>query len=153
MSKPTAQQVHIDQPLTNISIAYLPGDFIAGMVFPNVPVQKQSDKYFIYTKADWLRREAGVRAPGTRARRGDYGLSTAQYACLERAIAKGVPDQVVANADQPLRPLEDARRRPTQRGGRKKGGPTPTHPLPPREDESRWCTNQLLLEVESDVQS
>ncbi|HJW82854.1 MAG TPA: hypothetical protein VJ754_00995 [Anaerolineae bacterium] len=126
MSKPTAQQVHIDQPLTNISIAYLPGDFIAGMVFPNVPVQKQSDKYFIYTKADWLRREAGPRAPGTRARRGDYGLSTAQYACLERAIAKGVPDEVVANADQPLRPLEDA---------------------------SRWCTNQLLLEVESDVQS
>lgn len=121
---PTSQQVHIDQPLTNISIAYTPGDFIAPMVFPLVPVQKQSDKYFIYTKADWMRREAGVRAPGTRARRGDYGLSTAQYVCVERAIAKGVPDEVQQNADAPLRPLEDA---------------------------SRWCTNQLLLETESTV--
>src|SRR3990167_6472286 len=124
MSKPTTQQVHIDQPLTNISIAYTPGDFIAPGVFPLTPVQKQSDKYYIYTKADWLRREAGPRAPGTRARRGDYGLSTAQYACVEQAIAKGVPDEMVANADKPLRPLEDA---------------------------SRWATNQLLLEVEAEV--
>src|SRR3972149_5785823 len=100
MSKPTAQQVHIDQPLTNISIAYLPGDFIAGMVFPNVPVQKQSDKYFIYTKADWLRREAGPRAPGTRARRGDYGLSTAPDACLERGLAQGGAGEGGAHADQ-----------------------------------------------------
>lgn len=124
--KPTYQQVHIDQPLTNISIAYTPGLFIGPGVFPLVPVQKITDKYFVYTKADWLRREADIRAPGARAARGDYGLTTSQYTCIERAIAKGVPDEIVANADQPLRPLEDA---------------------------TTWCTTQLMLEMESDVQA
>jgi hypothetical protein len=126
MSKPTYQNVHTDVPLTNISIAYTPGNFIAERVFPAVPVQKVSDKFFTYTKADWLRREAAVRAPGTRAARGDYGLSTSTYTAVERAIAKGVPDEIVRNADNPLRPLEDA---------------------------TRWCVNQLALEVESNVQA
>lgn len=124
MSKPTYQQIHTDVPLTNISIAYQPGTFIAQQVFPNVPVQKTSGKYFIYTKADWLRREADVRAPGTRAARADYGLSSSTYVCVERAIAKGVPDEIVANADAPLNPLADA---------------------------TRWATNQVLLELEYDV--
>ena len=124
MSKPTYQQVHIDVPLTNLSIAYTNPAYIAAQVFPQVSVQNISGKYFVYTKADWLRREADVRAAGTRAVRGDYGLSTSNYVCVERAIAKGVPDEIVANADAPLRPLEDA---------------------------TAWCTNQMMLEVESDV--
>lgn len=124
MSKPTYQQVHIDVPLTNLSIAYSPGGFIADQVFPAVPVQRISDKYFTYTKADWLRREAKVRAAGTRAARGDYGLSTSTYVCIERAIAKGVPDEIVANANDPLRPLEDA---------------------------TRWCVTQIQLEKEYQV--
>lgn len=122
--KPTYQMEHIDVALTNLSVAYTPSGFIADQVFPNVPVQKISDLYFIYTKADWLRREADVRAPGTRAARGDYGLSTSNYVCVERAIAKAVPDEIVANADSPLRPLEDA---------------------------TRWCTTQIQLQVESVV--
>lgn len=126
MSKPTYQQIHTDVPLTNISIAYNPGTFIAPALFPLVPVQKISNKYYIYTKADWLRREADVRAPGTRAPRADYGLSTANYTCVERAIAKGVPDELVANADAPLNMLADA---------------------------TRWATNQIMLEQESDVAS
>ncbi len=124
MSKPTYQQVHIDVPLTNISIAYVNTAYIAEQVFPAVPVQNISGKYFKYTKADWLRREADVRPAGTRAARGDYGLTTGNYVCIERAIAKGVPDEIVANADSPLRPLEDA---------------------------TRWCTNQIQLEVEYTV--
>jgi len=122
--KPTYQQIHIDVALTNLSVAYTPTGFIADQVFPNVPVQKISDLYFIYSKADWLRREADVRSPGTRAPRGDYALSTGNYVCVERAIAKSVPDEISANADSPLRPLEDA---------------------------TRWCTNQIQLQVESVV--
>ena len=64
MSKPTYQQVHTDTALTNISIAYRNTEFIATQLFPMVPVNKISGKYYIYTKADWLRREADVRAPG-----------------------------------------------------------------------------------------
>jgi len=124
MTKPTYQQVHVDVPLTNLSIAYTPGGFIADQVFPAVPVQRISDKYFIYTKADWLRREAKVRAAGTRAARGDYGLSTSTYVCVERAIGKGVPDEIVANAEDPLKPLEDG---------------------------TKWCVTQIQLEKEYQV--
>ena len=82
MSKPTYAQSHIDVALTNISVAYAPGGFVADQLFPFVPVNKISNKYFIYTKADWLRRESQPRAPGTRAARGDYGLSTGTYTCI-----------------------------------------------------------------------
>ena len=126
MAKPTYAEVHIDQPLTNISIAYQPTGFIAELVFPAVPVQKISDKFFKYTKADWLRREAEVRAMGTRASRGDYGLTTDNYVCVEHAIAKGVPDEIVDNADNPLNPAADA---------------------------ARWVTSQIMLDLEVDVQS
>jgi len=108
MAEPTAQQVHIDTALTNVAIRYSNGAYIADQIFPNIPVQKQTDKYFVFAKADWYRDDAGVRAPGTRAPRVDYNLSTSNYTCLEYAAAKPVPDEVVENADTPLQPMIDA---------------------------------------------
>ncbi|KKM77122.1 hypothetical protein LCGC14_1373170, partial [marine sediment metagenome] len=46
-----------------------------------------------------------ARAPGTRAPRGDYELSTDNYLCVEKALAKQVPDEVIDNSDDPLTPL------------------------------------------------
>jgi hypothetical protein len=37
-------------------------DYIADKIAPVVPVQKQSDLYFRYTKGDWFRDEAAQRA-------------------------------------------------------------------------------------------
>ena len=51
MATPTQQQVHIDQALTNISIAYRNANYLGEQIFPNVPVNKQSDKFFTYPKA------------------------------------------------------------------------------------------------------
>ena len=108
MATPTTQQVHIDNALTNISIAYKNANYIADQIFPNVPVNHISNKYFIFTKSDWYRDEAALRAPGTRAQRVDYNISTGNYTCLEYAVAKGVADEVVMNADTPLRPMAEA---------------------------------------------
>ena len=124
MTRPTTNQVHIDRALTNVSIGYTPGGYVATAIFPRVPVQKISDKYFIYTKGDWLRRGAGVRAPGTRAPRADYGLSTGTYSCIERAVAKNVPDEIQANSDAPLNGIVDG---------------------------TKFVTEQVLLEMEIDV--
>lgn len=115
MAKPTYAQVHIDTALTRASIAYTPGEYIATAIFPTVPVEKQTGKYFKYTKADWLRDEAAVRAQGTRAQRGGFGISNEAYTCLEYAFAQGVPDEIVENADNPIRPLEDATRFVTEK--------------------------------------
>lgn len=110
MPQPNKSQVHIDKPLTNISVAYMQNadNFIAGKVFPTVPVEKQSDKYFTYDKADWFRDEAAVRAPGTESVGSGYGLSSATYSCDVIAFHKDVDDQTADNSDAPLNPLRDA---------------------------------------------
>lgn len=108
MSQPTERQAHIDVGLSNVSIAYRNGSYIADQIFPVVPVPKATNKYWKFTKADWLRDEAFVRAPGTRARRAEYAISSEPYVCVEWALAKGVPDEVQDMADEPLRPLISA---------------------------------------------
>ena len=104
MPQPTSNQVHIDAILTNISVAYLQRaeSFIADKVFPVVPVDKQSDKYFVYTKNDWLRDEAQRRGPSTESAGGGYNLTTETYSADVFAFHKDISDQIRANADAPI---------------------------------------------------
>jgi len=104
MPQPTSSQVHVDAILTNISVAYMQRaeNFIADKVFPVVPVDKQSDKYFTYDKNDWLRDEAQVRTDGTESVGSGYNISTATYYADVFAIHKDVGDQTRANADAPI---------------------------------------------------
>lgn len=117
MPQPTSSDVHVDAILTNISVAYIQeqGNFIANRVFPVVPVEKQSDKYFKYNKGDWFRDEAQVRAPATESAGSGYGLTTDNYSTQVYAFHKDVDDQVRANADTPLNPDRDATTFVTQR--------------------------------------
>lgn len=110
MPQPTASQVHIDVPLTNISVAWLQNaaDYIAPRVFPIVPVVKQSNKYFIYTQGDFFRDEATLRAPGTESSGGGYNLTTDSYFCDVFAHHKMVDPQIRANSDNPLDADRDA---------------------------------------------
>jgi hypothetical protein len=104
MPQPTSNQVHVDAILTNISVAYMQKaeNFIADKVFPVVPVDKQSDKYFSYTKNDWLRDEAQVRTDGTESVGSGYNITTDTYFADVFAIHKDVGDQTRANADAPI---------------------------------------------------
>lgn len=117
MAQPTPSDVHVDAILTNISVAYIQeqGAFIANRVFPNIPVEKQSDKYFKYTKGDWFRDEAAKRAPSTESVGSGYNLSTDTYSADVYAFHKDVDDQTRANADNPLNPDRDATTFVTQR--------------------------------------
>lgn len=104
MAQPTSSQVHVDAILTNISVAYMQKqtNFIASRVFPIVPVDKKSDVYYTYTKADWFRDEAQRRAAGMPSAGGGYGLSTASYMCEKWAFHKDIDDDTRANADAPI---------------------------------------------------
>lgn len=104
MPQPTSSQVHVDAILTNISVAYMQqqANFIASRVFPIVPVSKQSDKFFTYTKNDWFRDEAQRRADATESAGGGYGLSTDTYQADVFAFHKDIGDQTRANADAPI---------------------------------------------------
>lgn len=117
MPQPVNGDVHVNGPLTNISVAYVQSasSFIASRAFPVVPVSKQSDLYFVYSREDFLRDEARPRAPATESAGGGYNLATQQYQALVEAFHKDVDDQVRANADAPLNMDRDATQFVTQK--------------------------------------
>lgn len=113
MPNPRIGDVHVNRPLTNISIAYTlehaKVQYAAAQVFPIVPVNNQSDGYFLYTKADWLRAEARIRAPGAESAGAGYNIdNTNTYSCDVWAVHKDVDDQTRSNTDIPLDADRDA---------------------------------------------
>lgn len=113
MPNPYLSQVHVDRPLTNMSLAYIQDEsaFIATKVFPVVPVDSKTNKYFAYTKDDWFRDDAQLRAPATESAGGGYAIdNTPSYICDVFAYHKDVDEQIAANADEPLNQDRDAAR-------------------------------------------
>jgi hypothetical protein len=104
MSTPSKSMVHVDRPLTNLSVAYIQSAdaFAAARVFPVVPVSKQSDKYFVYNRAAFLRDEMRKRAPGTESAGGGFSMTTDNYTCDVWAYHKDLDNQTLANYDEPL---------------------------------------------------
>lgn len=108
--QPTQNQVHVDAILTNLSVAYIQDtdQFIADKVFPQVPVSKQSDSYYVYDKQAWFKDDAQLRPPSTESAGGGYSLSTETYNALVYAFHKDLDDRVMANYDNPLQPRRDS---------------------------------------------
>ena len=103
-TQPSRSDVHVNRPLTNISIAFLQNaeHFVATRVFPNIPVSKKSDAYFTYDRGEFNRDEMEERAPATESAGGTYEIGTDTYFARTRAYHKDVPDQVRDNADDPI---------------------------------------------------
>ena len=101
MPQPTYRDVYINRPLTNISVAFQQVDrnYIAGSVFPQVPVNRQGDLYYKYVMDDWFRSMAGVRAPATESPGAGWDITSDQYYANVYAVHKDVDDQTRANAD------------------------------------------------------
>lgn len=101
MPQPTYGDVHISVPLTNISTAYLqdPAGFIADEIAPIVPVTKQSNKYYTYTKNDWLRDEAKIRMGAGQSAGSGYTISTDSYSCDIFSFHKDIDYPTRSNAD------------------------------------------------------
>lgn len=105
MTTPTNGDVHVNAPLNNISIAYIQSqsNFVADKVFPNIPVSKQSDRYYTYDRGYFNRDEMDVRAPGTETKGGSYTVdNTPTYYAPVYGFHHDIPDQVRSNADSPL---------------------------------------------------
>lgn len=108
---PTMQNAHIDRAMTNISVAYMQdaNAFIADKVFPIVKVKRQSDVYYIYSRADFLRDEAQLRGAASESAGGDYGVESSDpYYCRKHAFHKDVTPEERANYDEPLDADRDA---------------------------------------------
>lgn len=101
----TPSQVHLDQPLTNLTLAYLQDEsnFIAGKVFPMVDVDKQSNKYYIYDRANFNRSgERKALAPRTRPERVGMSVSNSNYFADVYGLATDFDEQTLANEDAAL---------------------------------------------------
>ena len=110
MPNPTQSDLHVNVPLTNVSIAYIQksSEFIATKVFPKVPVKKQSDLYWKYSKSDWRRTDVQRRAPSTETPGVGWKYDTDSYFAHVYGIHKDIDDQVRANADSNFRLDSDA---------------------------------------------
>ncbi len=101
MPQPTLQDVHVAAALTNIAVAYFQDDdaYIADKVFPIVPVQHQTDVYFVWSKADFFRDEAQQRSDATESAGTGMNLKTQTYQAKVWALHQDIGPQVRANAD------------------------------------------------------
>ena len=101
----TPSSVHIDQPLSNLTLAYVQeqSNFIADKVFPVVGVQRQSDKYYIYDRAN-MNRSGDVKklAPRTEVERIGMAISNDSYFAEVYGIGMDFDEQTLANEDAAL---------------------------------------------------
>lgn len=110
MAQPTANDKHVDAVLTDISVQYMQeaDAFIAGEVFPEVTVEKQSDFYYIYDKEDWFRDEVERLAPNSESAGSGYNVSTDTYRADVYAFHKDIDIFEEGNEDEVFNAREDA---------------------------------------------
>lgn len=98
---PSQKSVHVDQLLSNVSVAFLqkPSAFIASRMFPDVPVKKQSDKYLIVDRGEFNRDEMKLRADASESAGGSFKYSDSSYFADVFSFHKDIGDQTRANAD------------------------------------------------------
>lgn len=104
MPNPVKGDIHVNRPLTQISIAYMQdvSGFVADRVFPNIPVNNQTDLFFKYDRADFWRDQYKKRAPGTQSAGSGWKIDTDNYRADVWALHKDVSDQLRGNEDSPL---------------------------------------------------
>ena len=93
MAQPDVKSEIIAGPLQGVSVAYRNAEYIADRVFPILDGADPKAKITKYQKGAWFRDEAGIRAAGTRAKRGGYPLTTVSVSTDEYAFAKEVTDE------------------------------------------------------------
>jgi hypothetical protein len=103
MPLPTSRDVHVDQMLTNVSIAYKNAGYIADEAFPLLPVQKQSNILASYDQSYWFRDEVKMAAPGADVAVAEYAVNTSDtYFCHRHRLGRIIFDETRDNADAPF---------------------------------------------------
>lgn len=99
-------QIHTNRALENISVAYMPQGLVAQDLSPIVPVEHESDIYYVYSK-DNLRIPHTIWADGDVVNRSVWNLSTATYSLTRHGLDDLVTDRQRSNADKAIKPEID----------------------------------------------
>lgn len=109
--------VHVDRALTNMAGGYQSQMFVGTKLMPELKVEKDSDKFFVFGPATST--SAGRSdAWGTTATNLEWedstdppeisnGRATLSYSCVQYGAADFVTDTELRNSDAPLRPFQD----------------------------------------------
>lgn len=100
---PKRANIHVDVPLTNLAVVYRNPQFVSDIVLPIVPVQFESDKYYVFGREE-LKETDSIRAIGAPSVEIDWDVSTSTYQCEEYALKKLLADRTIRNADSAVRP-------------------------------------------------
>lgn len=98
---PTPGDLHVNAALTNMAIAWKQDAkrFVAGRVFPEVPVEKQSDRFFVWDENDFFRDEAEEKTANSKAPLINLRLSNTTYFAKEYILGGLVSESDLANQD------------------------------------------------------
>jgi len=105
MPQLTPSSVHLDQPLTNLTLAFAQdqNNFIADKVFPTVGVERQSDKFYVYNRDNMNRTgDVKVLAPRTEVNRIGLSISNESYYASVYGLGMDFDQQTLANEDAAL---------------------------------------------------
>lgn len=99
MPQSTGRDLHIDRLLSQMAIGYMNDETIAGTIAPVIPVEKQSDLYTVFSRADAFRIEDTKRAPDTEANKITRTISSDTYYAQNYALKYPITIEDRANAD------------------------------------------------------
>lgn len=110
MPQPYLSQVHVNRPLTNISVAWMQdASMFVCLKGGHIPTDKKSNVFFSYNQNDFMRDEAELRPPANESAGGGYNLDpTGSFNCAVYAYHKDVDQQITLNEDDPLDGKRDA---------------------------------------------
>lgn len=98
----------VDPVLTNVSIGYQNSAYVAELLYPTLPVSKQSGKHFIYDKGKF-RVNDNLRGAGAPSKEATLNLTTGlPYFCEDHALKQFVTDEDMDGAVPPMDPMVDA---------------------------------------------
>jgi hypothetical protein len=90
MPTPDIRSEIIRGPLADASTLFKNRNYIADQAFPIKDGISHKALYYKYRRGDWFRDEAALRAPGTKAKRGDMNLESVNVTTKQYAFAKAV---------------------------------------------------------------
>ncbi len=90
---------YLDQPLNNVSVGYMNDDYYAERIFPIVPVQKQSGRYWVFGKEKFRRYETIRHAKSEAREIAPWTLSNQLYFCDDHSLKDSIADEERANSD------------------------------------------------------
>lgn len=98
---------HIDQRLTDISIAYKQADFVAANLFPEKPVMKGSDLFTVFKKGNAFQVVDDKMDKNSDAHELQIGNGTDTFVVKDYGLRGFVTQDDIDNADDPLSPEAD----------------------------------------------